>query len=243
MAEGAAGAGRDRLTGGDWLARAGKLIANLGFEVITGEDAASRSATDLVIALRERPTLAHFDPEEVSHWVIEGGRGRLVRIDRSVKHLPIEGRFAWGRISIADRLGMANQFLSFGGSVRAAALDPSTLVVVFSSPVPIQRWAGHSQGTDPLTEPIGAFFGRMMIPIDFDPGAEARIGAASPEVLYAAFVQDLVARLARSAQIRDAHRAVADWAPAEARRVEAADPDGWHKGGELFASLGLEPGR
>ncbi len=235
--------GRDRLAGPAWIHEAARLIADLGFEVITGEHPGTPTATDLVIALREKPTLRHYDPEEIQYWTIEGGRGRPARLDRGARDVPLEGRFAWGRISIDDRLGMGNQFLAFGGTVRAAYADPATLVVLFSSAAPIQRWAGHSQGTDPLTGAIGAFFGRLMVPIDFREGAEARVSATDPLALYAAFVHDLEVRLRRSEWIRDAHRGFAAWTPREAHRLEAEAPAAWREGLALLDDLGLAGGR
>jgi hypothetical protein len=53
------------------------------------------------------------------------------------------------------------------------------------------RWGGHSQGSDELASEIGAFFGRLIVPVDYRPGAETQIDAMRPEVLYAAFVLDL----------------------------------------------------
>ena len=224
-----------------WLAAAADVIADLGFSIVTEVDERNPAATGLVVALRDEPTLRHFDPEEVSYWVPAEGRGRPRQLDRDSR-LPLDGRFAWGRISIADRLGLTNQWLSFGGTIRAAELDPSTTVVAFSSPAPIQRWSGHSQGLDLLTPEMGAFFGRLMIPIDFETGAEARIADADPFVLYCAFLRDVAGREGRSVPLVQADGALASHVAHEARRVEAADPRAWAEGGELLAALGLGRG-
>lgn len=227
------------LEGPEWPGVAGRILTDLGFEIVTGEDERTPTASSLIVALRDKPTLRHFDPEEASYWMTQAGRGRPARLDRTIKALPHEERFAWGRISVADRLGKANQFLAFGGTLRAAALDASTLIVQFSSPAPIQRLAGHSQGTDTLSEPIGAFFGRMMIPIDFDPAAEPRIARAAPLELYCAFVIDAGARLARSPELRRAEPALASRVASEARRLEAQEADAWRGGRSLVDDLRL----
>jgi hypothetical protein len=223
----------------DWLAAAAAVIAELGFSIVT--DPHDPAATGLVVALRDEPTLRHFDPEEVSYWAPVEGRGRPRQLDRDT-HVPLEGRFAWGRISIADRLGLTNQWLSFGGTIRAAELDPSTTVVAFDSPAPIQRWSGHSQGLDLLTPEMGAFFGRLMIPIDFQPGAESRIADSDPFVLYCAFLRDVAARASRSVPLVQADGALVSHVTHEVRRVEGTDPRAWNEGGELLAALGLGPG-
>lgn len=211
---------------GDWLHRAWLVIAELGFSIVTGEDPDDPAATGLVVALRSEPTLRHYDPEAVSYWQAVEGRGRSRHFDRDTP-LPIEAPFAWGRITIADRLRLSNQWLSFGGTVRADALDDDTTVIAFSSPAPIQRWSGHSQGLDLLTPEMGAFFARLMIPIDFEPGAEARISGLSPWLLYCVFLQDAERRLARSKAMREAQAGFAQHVDAEHHRIEHAAPGDW----------------
>jgi hypothetical protein len=111
--------------------------------------------------------------------------------------------------------------------------------VSFESPAPIQRWSGHSLGLDLLTPEMGAFFGRLMIPIDFEPGAEARILAAPPLVLYAAFLQDVHAREHRSREFREADRNLSTFVEHEVHRLQSTDPDAWQDGEALRAELGL----
>lgn len=221
-----------------WADEAGRLLANLGFTLVNSDHPGAPGAAYLVVALRDQPTLRHFDPEEITYWVIEAGRGRLASIDRDVAVAPAP-EHAWGRITLTDRLGVRNQFLTFGGSLRVQALDPSTLAVGFASPVPILRWSGHSQGLDPLTAEVGAFFGRMMVPIDFNPGAEHLVSAASPLTLYAAFVQDVRERFIHSEALREAHVSIAGWGAREEQRLEADAPDDWAAASELRRQLGL----
>ena len=59
----------------------------------------------------------------------------------------------------------------------------------FTSRAPIVRWAGHSQGMDPIADEVGAFFARLMVPVDYQPEAEARVAEAGPEALYAVFLR------------------------------------------------------
>jgi hypothetical protein len=221
-----------------WLRSAADVIADLGFSIVTGAHPANPVATDLIVALRDEPTLLHFDPEEVSYWVPDEGRGRPRHVDRGT-HVPFESRFSWGRMEIVDRVGAMNRWLSFGGIVRAAAPDDSTTIVSFESPAPIQRWSGHSQGLDLMTPEMGAFFGRLMIPIDFEPGAEARILTVPPLVLYAAFLQDVHAREHRSLRLREADRSLSIFVEHEVHRLQSTEPADWHAGTGLLAELGV----
>jgi hypothetical protein len=225
------------LDGDHWVDLAARELASLGFELEEPNRASGKSAYHLLVAIRPAPTLKHFDPEEIACWVTEADRGRAARIDRDSR-LPIDTPFAWGRIGITDRLGLSNQFLSFGGRLRAAATPDATILVCFGSPAPILRWSGHSQGIDPLTEQVGAFFARVKVPIDFIPGAEAQVSNASPLTLYCAFIQSVRERLARARGFRDANRGLAEWSSRESQRMQADEPDAWQAASELMSQLG-----
>jgi hypothetical protein len=234
-------AGRPTSGGGPWLERAADVIRDLGFSIVSGVDPGDPAATDLVVALRDEPTLRHFDPEVVTFWVPREGRGRPRELTRE-SPMPLESRFAWGRISISDRLGLSNQWLSFGGTVHAAEFDEATTVVAFNSPAPIQRWSGHSQGLDILTPEMGAFFGRLMIPIDFEPGAEHAILDADPLALYGAFVRDVHGRIHASTRFVQADGTLASYIEHEARRLEEAEPAAWAEAERLLGAIHLGAG-
>ena len=140
---------------------------------------------------------------------------------------------------MTDRVPVSNQFLSFGGTMLADRLDDHTVLAAFVSPAPMFRWAGHSQGLDPFVDEIGSFFARLMVPVDFQAGAEARIAAASPEALYAASIQFADARLNRIAALREADPALDAAVNHEVHRLKADAPRAWSEGGELLASLEL----
>ena len=54
------------------------------------------------------------------------------------------------------------------------------IVVAFTSPAPLLRRGGHSQGWDAGADLVGAFFARLMVAVDYRPGFEAAIADASP---------------------------------------------------------------
>lgn len=224
--------------GSDWLAESAGIVHDLGFSIVTGVDRANPAATDLVVALRDRPTLRHFDPEAIHFFETAGTRSRARTIDRA-SVLPLIETFEWGRVAIADRLGMTNQWLSFGGEVRAEALDDSTTIVRFHSPAPIQRWSGHSQGLDLLTPEMGAFFGRLMVPVDFQPGAEGRLVGTDPLALYCAFLANATRRMGGSGSFAAADQPLVAKLASEARRLRAGAPAAWGEGEELLRSLEL----
>jgi hypothetical protein len=135
----------------------------------------------LLVALRPMPTLQHYDPEAVDYWVSEDGRGsrRTLTHDSS---MPRSEDFSWGLIRLVDRLGVSNEYLTFGGHLDAASVD-EVVVAAFASPAPLLRRGGHSQGWDDGADAMGGFFARMMVAVDFKPGFEAVLrggGATDP---------------------------------------------------------------
>ena len=222
---------------GSWLEQAGRWLANLGFELVEPDKTGGEETSHLLVALRPQPTLQHFDPEKIDYWIVDGTRGRAAGLDREAR-FPITTDYAWGEIELTDRLGVKNEFLSFGGTLRAQMTKDATVIADFSSHAPILRWSGHSQSSDPLAAEVGAFFARTKVPIDFVPGAEALVSKAAPRTLYCAFIQHVRERLAQAHSLRDANRWLADWSSRESQRMEAAANDQWRAATELRRQLG-----
>ena len=59
---------------------AARLLADFGFLAIS--DLPDRPGPAyLLVALREKPTLHHYDPEAVEYWITESGRGARRTLD------------------------------------------------------------------------------------------------------------------------------------------------------------------
>jgi hypothetical protein len=214
---------------------AARILAGLGFLVRSDLPDAAGPAT-LLVALREKPALTHYDPEVVRYWVSHAGAGRRANLTR-VTPLPIDrAPFSWGEIRIADRLRVTNEYLTFGGTLTAADID-GVAIAVFESPVPLLRRGGHSQGWDDAAESVGAFFGRARVAVDYVPGFEARFAGASPEARYAAFVADLTDRYRADADLREAGRSLWGLATRETRRLERACPADLRDGRRLLDEI------
>ena len=142
----------------------------------------------LLVALRPVPTLRHYDPEAIDYWVTDDGRGSRRTLTHGTS-MPRSEDFSWGLIRLVDRLGVSNEYLTFGGHLDAALVD-DVVVAAFASPAPLLRRGGHSQGWDDGADVIGGFFARMMVAVDFKPGFEGSLAAAEPLTRYAAFVRD-----------------------------------------------------
>lgn len=224
--------------GGDWFTETQRELAHLGFVLRDGSLAGATPGPRLLVALRDHPTMEHFDPELVTYWEARGGKGRVATLERSEAH-PEVRPWSWGPIRVTDRIPVSNQFLGFGGTLLVDARDTTSTFAAFTSRAPIVRWAGHSQGVDPLVDEIGAFFARLMVPVDYQPEAEARVAAADPEALYALFLAHSVGRLQHSRRLRDADPGTAGSLEHEAYRVAHEAPQHWAEGRELLDWLEL----
>lgn len=236
----------DRLIGalddpGRWADAALTLTADLGFLVLEPDPTGRRGPPTeghLLVALRDHPTLRHFDPEELSFYAPAGSGAALTTMMRLPAGVVQRRRVLWGHVHVVDRVPVENRFLTFGGELTLAGLDGTVTIGHLRSPAPIVRWGGHSQGTDALTLAMGAFFGRLIVPVDFQPGAAARLDAAAPEVLFAAFLCDAVGRAAGTSRILGDPTDLDHWLAAGWARVRR-DPDLRDAAEQLLAGVGL----
>lgn len=178
---------------------AGPLLADLGFLVVPDVPGRDDPAY-LLVALRAQPSLRHFDPERVDHWVTVKGRGVATTIDRTTT-LPMEGDFSWGPIRVVDRLNVSNEYLTFGGRLSAASVGGIRLAV-FRSSAPLLERGGHSQGWDPMAPQVAAYFARLRAAAGDDQRFESVLSAADPVVRYGAFVVDAFRSYSHSDTLR-----------------------------------------
>jgi hypothetical protein len=222
-----------------WPGAAAAALARFGFLLVG--PARGHDTGHLLVALRDRPTLRHFDPESVAYYAPVGARAGLRTIDRAslaAVGTRSERPALWGHLHVVDRVPVENRFLTFGGSLRIAVVEPGLTVLDLRSPGPIVRWGGNSQGSDPLAGAVGAFFARVMVPVDFEPGVEARLDATPAAVLYGAFLLDHAQRVAQATK-RGAERSPVDaWVAAACMRAKR-EPDRLRAAETLLRELRL----
>jgi hypothetical protein len=219
-----------------WLERTAAAMAELGFDLVGPERAPGDSAGHLLVAIRPRPSEKHFDPESIEFWTTDGSRGHPAKIDPGAR-FPVAADLAWGSITLTDRLGVHNEFLTFGGTVNARPTQDGTILSDFASPAPFMRSSGHSIEHDPVAAEVEAFFARLKIPIDFVPGSETLICRTPPLVLYCVFVQGIGDRLARSPGLRNANQWLVEWCAHETARMEKAPDGNWAAAAEFRTRL------
>lgn len=177
------------------------LMAELGFVAFRTPPGDPVPGSCLTLMIRSRPTRRHFDPEVVTYWVHHGRAGHLELVDIHTTP-PVFERFSWGKIQLADRFGISNSFVTFGGFLYTERMDPDALLLVFRSSAPILRLAGHSQKRDAIADEILSFFARV-VPHLWSPAEDQLVNSRSPEELYAAFLVHVRHRLDGSAALRE----------------------------------------
>jgi hypothetical protein len=213
---------------------AGRRLSDLGF--LAGPDLPDRPGPAyLLVALRDQPTLHHYDPERIEYWVTHEGRGMRESLTRC-RRLPVDVAFSWGIIRLFDRLVVTNEYLTFGGHLSAAEVDGVTIATL-TSPVPLLRRGGHSQIWDEGTDELAAFFARVLAALDRDPALESRLASADPFVRYAAFLGEVVSRYRSSADLRALSPRSWTLLLSEASLMRHEHPDAWHRGETILAEM------
>lgn len=213
-------------------------LARLGF-LASGGRSQRGGISYLLVALRPVPTLRHFDPKRIEYWVTEADCGAQRTLDLGTR-LPLVSDVSWGLIRVSDRLGRSNEYLGFGGELRAELVE-GVAVAVFTSAAPLLCGGGRSQGWDQAASSVGAFFGRLLLAIDYVPGLEAQVATAAPVARYAAFVADETGRYRASAGLRAEEPDLWHLLEAEERRLRDRHPLEWAVGASLAGDLGEIP--
>lgn len=189
----------------------------------------------LLVALRPAPTLDHYDPEAVDYWATADGRGER----RTITHgspMPRSEAFSWGLIRLVDRLDVSNEYVTFGGRLDAALID-GVVVAAFVSPAPLLARGGHTQGWDLGADAVGAFFGRLMVAVDYRPGFEAKLALVPPLARYAAFIRDVDGRRRTRGRVDWPDDAFGRLVTAEAVRLRKTAHAEWSAGADLLDAV------
>jgi hypothetical protein len=173
---------------------AATLMGRVGFVSFRTPPGSTAPDSCLMLVVRDKPTLEHFDPDTLTFWVADGGSGERASISRATR-LPVTREVSWGRVEVRDRFGASNSFVTFGGHLRAESIGEGLALITIWSPAPILRLRGHSQRQDELAEQVVAFFARLLPHFWDSISVEQRVNRVPPEALWAAFLVDELGRL------------------------------------------------
>ena len=215
-------------------AEAASVMHDLGFLVVAGTPGRDSTAY-LLVAIRARPTLEHYDPTSVVYWAHAGVHDAPMCLDRSTA-LPLDGPFSWGAVRVTDRLGVGNEFLGFGGWLSAAPVD-DTLVAVFATPGPVIRRGGHSQPWDPGAAHLAAYHARLRARLAPEPRLEAWLTGMSPLARYSAYLVGAISGFAETPAVSLDRHADLGHLRAEADRLHRDHAEDWSSGQRFAAEV------
>jgi hypothetical protein len=192
----------------------------------------------LLVALRPATTPQHHHPEAVDYWVTEDGRGSRRTLTRDTP-MPRSEDFSWGLIRLVDRLGSSNEYLTFGGHLDAALIE-DVVVAAFTSPAPLLRRGGPSEGRDEGADAIGGFLSRMMVAVDFKPGFERTFAESEASIRYATFVRDSSSRPSAPRPSTSVDDPFGQLVRHEAARLRRSAPGAWEAAGVLLEAAAVD---
>lgn len=213
---------------------AAEVLGDLGFLVVPSVPGLPGRAY-LLVALRDRPTLAHYDPESVLLWTHEGLRDAPMVLDRTTQ-LPFQAAFSWGAVRIADRVGAINECLAFGGDIHMARVD-GMRVAVIATPGPMLRRGGHSQGWDAGAAHLDGYFARLRAHIGDDRELESLVTHMPPLARYAGYLTSAIGGFAESPTLAADRHQDLHHLRTEADRIRHDHPTDWATGLRLRDAL------
>ncbi len=209
--------------------RAPQLLTDLGFLQVPGPPLA-HGAAYLLVALRPRPTLAHFDPERISVWAADSGVPRLVELTWPLARSM--GSYSWGTICVSDRTNATNSFVSFGGTFSTTR-DGELHAALFRSEAPILALAGRSGPADPLATHVVAFLARLRGAAGYDSPVSSTAATLDPVSLYAAFLNHTLDTYSRPPAADTVSAHLVSLLRSERHRLETDNPEDAEIGAHL----------
>lgn len=166
------------------VADATAVLSEIGYLLVPGSPF-DRGPAYLLVALRPQPTRTHFDPERIEYWSASPTLAQPATLEWPVSALTT--RYSWGTIRVVDRVGAANEFVSFGGSLSVAR-DGALNAALFSSDAPILGLGGRGDAGDPLGSTVAGFFACLRAECGAKAEIARRATSAEPMAIYAAYL-------------------------------------------------------
>jgi len=172
-----------------------ELIANWGYSFLDASHPDRLGYGGLVIAVREKPTGKHFDPENIHLHLCDAAGGIRATTLSWQSPRPVSDRVCLCRVILTDRFDQRVEFLTFGGSLEIIQ-QSDKVIYTLRSPAPVLEILGQEDTipdqvafeTEALLSQEAAHWGQD------DRGFEQRLAQTEPLQLYIAVVHTLLFR-------------------------------------------------
>lgn len=163
----------------------------------------SPSYTGLLVAIREAPTKAHFDPEMMQLRILDRS-GTAPWITLRVKPPFREPRCVCpGKVILCDRINRRVDFFVFGGSLEAVS-RPGETVYSLRSPAPILEMTGKLESIpDQLASETEAMMSELLAQWEPEESAfDRRLAHVNPSEFYLASLRSILVRYEQNPRLR-----------------------------------------
>jgi hypothetical protein len=173
----------------------GENIGNWGYTFLDAPHPDSLGYSGLIVAIRERPTGQHFDPEAIHLHLCDATGGMRGTTLTWQSPRPASDRVCPCRVILADRFDQRVEFFTFGGSLEMSQ-RPDEAIYTLRSPAPVLEILGQEGNvpdqlafeTEALLSREAARWGKD------DRGFEQRLAEIEPLQLYIAVLHFLLVR-------------------------------------------------
>lgn len=179
-------------------------VENWGYFLLPPSHPASPGYTGLLVAMRQKPTGKHFDPETLHlHIVGADGKPEIMAYDRDPAFSTAQ-RVTVCEIKLTDRLNKAVEFFTFGGFLEVLTLAEETIYSL-RSPAPIIFLTPRvDTPSDQLVSEVQVQLNALRAQWGTHESAfEQRLAATPPQALYEATLHSLLEKYRRSHALHD----------------------------------------
>jgi hypothetical protein len=180
-------------------------MADWGYYVLPQEPVHRLGCAGLLVALREKPSRVHFDPENLHLRLKEEDAARWVTLTFESPLLEA-GEICPGRATLSDRFEKHVDFFTFGGALTGCA-DPDEVIYTLESSAPMLELTSHQDDLpNQLTAEVEMMLG--VFQADWgtdDDGFAHRLAELDPFEFYIASLQSILMRYNQAHALRETY--------------------------------------
>jgi hypothetical protein len=178
-------------------------LENLGYELLPKFHRDSPGFSGLLVAIRQEPTNAHYDPESIALWIRDRNKLASQFTFSLESTCPEPVQVCPGTVILTDRRHKRVDFFTFGGQLEATA-GPGERIYFLNSPVPIlELFNDLNSFSDQLAFEVEGLLARQHATWALDDEGFARkMAQVDPTQLYLASLQEIIKRYENCRDLR-----------------------------------------
>ncbi|MGE5140398.1 MAG: hypothetical protein ACM3JD_13105 [Rudaea sp.] len=174
-----------------------------GYYLLPPTYAESPGYTGLLVALREHPTLKHFDPESLSIPLVRPD-GRIEETRMTLEHPSAAARVCIGPVALTDRKNKQERFFTYGGTLESTSVPGETVYSLRSSAPILWLSAQGTCGGDHLASETGLLLAETRAGFgEREDEFYRRLSSLEPLALYVACLYSIFEDYEHSPDLRD----------------------------------------